>query len=542
MKEENKKNSKNRRKLRLLIYFIIALIILLLSLFGCKTCNDNKYRKILNNLPKINEEGYWIDKDNNKLTDIKSSNKNINSFEYYKTKDNNYPDSVAKFVKDYNSNNLKKFKIDFLNKDNSIYKSKEYNFLEKLEFPQDPFEEGLIFKGWNILNNIENENKLFTKNNKVIVDDNYTFKPVFNKIEEPIKDKFKLEFIVDEQLYKVIEVKKGEIVGAVSAPEKEGYIYQGWYDEFDNKFEPEKVIINKDYILKAKYYNKKPAEELNKYVVNIYDHNHILISSSKHKVDSVIELKRFTKDYVYEYYYDEDSSIDKFESIKDENYFNYVVTKDVNLIPKGHKKFIKFVSGSDEINVVNSNNEEIEGGKINVVTGENIEFAKVVKADFYRLNKIVWQIDNNGVKQDFNDTVYNYNYDLTLYYKDDPNMFSDVYKIKELEDHIEITGLNDNYKTIPDFNLNIPSIINDKEVTTVGGFYSLTNINEVILPPTVKTIKKYCFRDSSITKINLEESSVNNIELYAFSGCHNLTKIKLPPSINVIKEGLFFRM
>ncbi|MGP1414206.1 MAG: leucine-rich repeat protein [Bacillales bacterium] len=540
---KNVKKSNKKRNI-IIITFICFLISLLLGLFGCKSYNNNKYNKILNSLPKLNNEGYWIDKDNNKLTDIKSNKNNIDAYQYYNIIDNNSYNSVAKFVKDYNSKNLKKFKIDFFNRDNSLYKSREYNFLDKLEFPKDPMETGVLFKGWKLLNNTENENKIFTKDNKVIVDDNLQFKALYINGEIPSKDNFDVEFYIKDSenklnLFKHVNVKKGEKIEEVNAPEKENNMFLGWYDEFDNKFDFNQPIY-KDYKLITKYFNKNSNGSVNKFTVNIYDQNHNIVSSNIYELDTEIELKRYTNDYVYEYYYEEHNTIDKFDTIKDEDYFKFVVTKDINLIPKGHKKFIKFICEDADLSIVNFNGHPIEDDKVNVSTDSPINFAKVAKPNFYRVHKVIWQIDNNGVREDYIDTIYNNKYDLTLYYKLDPDMFDDVVLIEENDSYIKVVGLNEPYISTPDYKLTIPALINDKEVTNISGLNRNNNLKEVVLPNTVKYIDKEAFDlDRNLEKINLEDTKVEVIDDYAFRFCDKMETINFPSTLKSINESAF---
>ncbi|MGP1414275.1 MAG: leucine-rich repeat protein [Candidatus Onthovivens sp.] len=909
--ENNKKVKNNKRKITIIISFIIMLIIILLGLFGCKRCNDNKNKKILNSLPKIDNKGYWIDKDDNKLTDNKSNYNNINAYEYYKEKDKSYNKSVSEFIKDYNSKNLKKFKVEFFNKDDSLYDSKEYNFLDNLKFPQDPILVGIRFKGWKLLNNDINKDILFTSNNKIIVDDNFKFKAIYIQGELPYKETYKVEFIVDKKTYKEFEVKKGNIIKEFEAPKKDGYLFLGWYDQYDNKFDFNSSI-NQDLTIKAKYfslnsYNNsvkkhdvnyldedgniyqtievenfgkahniigkakvgyhfvrwldnesllpfdfdtqiikpttlKPEYEINKYLVqfsgadinNLPDsfidvpHGTILVEPdvsamnkvgyhfmnkyldqhsnefifgttqvtenltltpvfeinrytvsfdttqginnlpsditniahgstiaepthamsktgyhfinkyldqdgnefkfgvtpvtkdltltpvfeinrytvsydntqginnlpsditniahgstilepthtmskvgyhfmnkyldqhgdefifgttqvnenlvltpvfeiNKYKItfkanpdfdnipdeitgvehgskvskpagynlqcnvdgyeldglyytdsngveqefkfnDTVVEsdieitikkkikrhrvtiedhlgnqvssaeydhfteltLPKFTTDYVYEYFYNGANSSEHYNEDKDANNFKYEVTKNITLKPKAHKKHIKFSLTDNDINVLQGGTL-IPTKTIYVVTGKPITLPTAKKDNYYRLKPIVWQYkDNGGVYHDYSEATYSSNFDRTLFLKDEDSIFSDIFLIAESSNKIDIIGLNNKYKSEPNFDLNIPEQINDKNVVSVNKLNNLTNIKDVVLPSTVKTIKEGCFRNNSMKSINLKSSNVESIHYAAFDGCRNLEKIELPATCNSL-GGLAFR-
>ncbi|HAR57521.1 MAG TPA: hypothetical protein DCR62_02055 [Acholeplasmatales bacterium] len=63
--------------------------------------------------------------------------------------------------------------------------------------------------------------------------------------------KYKVTFIVDDETYKTIEVKKGDIVEEVKAPTKDNHYFKGWFDE-NNVFDFS-TSIQKDYHLVARY-------------------------------------------------------------------------------------------------------------------------------------------------------------------------------------------------------------------------------------------------------------------------------------------------
>ena len=63
--------------------------------------------------------------------------------------------------------------------------------------------------------------------------------------------RYKVTFIVDNETYKTVEVKKGNTIEKIEAPTKENHYFKGWFDE-NNLFDFS-TSIKKDYNLVAKY-------------------------------------------------------------------------------------------------------------------------------------------------------------------------------------------------------------------------------------------------------------------------------------------------
>ncbi|MGP1414195.1 MAG: leucine-rich repeat protein [Candidatus Onthovivens sp.] len=766
MKKEviNEVEKKKKKRRRFVILFFILLVLLLLGLFGCKACKDNKNSYLVNSIPKLNNEGYWTNNKNEKLTDHKNEKNLVNSYEYYKNIDPSYKDkSLEEFVNDYQSNNLAKvFKVEFIDLGKN-YDSREYKFLNRLVFPLDPKREGYNFKGWKLLDDNASKDIIFTNKNNLLVDADFKFESVYeNAINPNIKDYYKVEFIVDNKTYKEFEVKKNSKIDSFDAPSKSNYLFLGWYDQYDNKFEFS-TGINQDLTIKAKYFslnsynnsikkhevnyldedgniyqtievenfgkavnipgktkvgyhfvrwleedsllpfdfdtqivkptNLKPEYEINKYTVQfagaginnlpdsfidvphgttlvepdvsamskvgyhfmnkyldqhgnefvfgttqvtenlvltpvfkinkytitfkanpdfdnipdeitgvehgskvskpagynlqcnvdgyeldglyytdsngveqefkfndtvvesdieitikkkikrhrvtIEDHLGNQVSSAEYDHFTELTLPKFTTDYVYEYFYNGANSSEHYNEDKDANNFKYEVTKNITLKPKAHKKHIKFSLTDNDINVLQGGTL-IPTKTIYVVTGKPITLPTAKKDNYYRLKPIVWQYkDNGGVYHDYSEATYSSNFDTTLYLKNEADVFDDVFLFEEHTGYIEITGLNNKYKNIEDFNLNIPSSINDVNVTRIKGLNNLTKIKDVTLPDTVTMIKADCFDGSSLQTINLDTSKVETIEVRAFHNCAKLKSIKLPAECTSIGEQAF---
>ncbi|MGP1414281.1 MAG: leucine-rich repeat protein [Bacillales bacterium] len=282
-------------------------------------------------------------------------------------------------------------------------------------------------------------------------------------------------------------------------------------------------------------------KQLKRHRVYIYDHNNHLIKSEIYNHYDIVDLKKYTNDYVYEYYYNNSNPSEKyFNDNGDVDNFKYEVTKEIVLKPKGHEKFIEFIYTDSDIKLIKANNELISGNKINVVTGNPINLPKVKKEHYYRVKPVVWQEDIGGTKQDYNETIYSYKFDTKLYLKDELILFEDYYLYNVNSDSIDITGLNSKYKNVIDFDLNIPQYIDDKEVKTISGFNNLIYIRNVTLPTSVIEIKDNCFKQSSIANINLYTSKVKKIGANAFMQCANLINVKLNNEIIEIGSSSFY--
>ena len=120
-----------------------------------------------------------------------------------------------------------------------------------------------------------------------------------------------------------------------------------------------------------------------------------------------------------------------------------------------------------------------------------------------------------------------------------------IYPWSNDKNYIEIITLNDEIEVIP--------------FASFSGFHSL---REIQFPTHLKTIDKYAFYDSYMTKLDLKslsietigESSFENnqkleeiglpdtltrIENHAFAKCKSLKSIKIPNNVNYLGEGIF---
>ena len=66
--------------------------------------------------------------------------------------------------------------------------------------------------------------------------------------------KFKVEFIVDEEIYKTVSTRDREKVRIPKNPEKEGYEFKGWYLKNGDRFTANSLLdtpISDDMVLKV---------------------------------------------------------------------------------------------------------------------------------------------------------------------------------------------------------------------------------------------------------------------------------------------------
>lgn len=112
---------------------------------------------------------------------------------------------------------------------------------------------------------------------------------------------------------------------------------------------------------------------------------------------------------------------------------------------------------------------------------------------------------------------------------------------KENEDGtISITSYGGKNETVI-----VPSEINGKKVTSIGGFYmslpsALENIKHIVIPEGITEIRRrafgYC---ANLQRVDIP-NTVQTIDDYAFSDCVNLEFVSLPEGITVLSEGLFY--
>lgn len=264
------------------------------------------------------------------------------------------------------------------------------------------------------------------------------------------------------------------------------------------------------------------------YEVSIYDHEGNLVETKDYAKDKEIDLIKYSNSHVYEYYYNVDNPSEHYSEESDDDNFKYKVGKNISLRPEAHKKHIEFITSSNT-KVLDEHGNEIVSKTIDVTTGNLVNLPTVKKDNYYRIRNTVWEVEIDGERKVYDESTYTSNFDTKLYLKDESTLFEDYYKFAEDGDSVHIIGLNNKYKTVPDFDLNIPNFINDKPVKSINWFRDLNNINSVTLPDNVKEIKPDCFAHSSIKSINLEESKVTSIGNGAFAYCDNLTTIKLNP-------------
>lgn len=110
-----------------------------------------------------------------------------------------------------------------------------------IENIEDPTKEGYLFVSW-LKNGIE-----YNKETPVTEDITLTA----NWIEEPtILNTYTVSFVVDDKVEKTV-VKENEVINEPKVPEKENYIFLGWY--IGNEKYDFKSKVTKDIILTAKY-------------------------------------------------------------------------------------------------------------------------------------------------------------------------------------------------------------------------------------------------------------------------------------------------
>ena len=152
-----------------------------------------------------------------------------------------------------------KFKVEFI-VDGEVYKTVSTSDKSEIEIPKNPEKEGYEFVGWYL-----DEGKWddpFTANSlsDTPISDDMVLKVYakFNPVtEEDSGVKFKVEFIVDGEVYKTVSTSDESEIEIPKNPEKEGFEFDGWYlDEgkWDDPFTANSLLdtpISDDMVLKV---------------------------------------------------------------------------------------------------------------------------------------------------------------------------------------------------------------------------------------------------------------------------------------------------
>ncbi|KAA6353845.1 MAG: hypothetical protein EZS28_050628, partial [Streblomastix strix] len=129
------------------------------------------------------------------------------------------------------------------------------------------------------------------------------------------------------------------------------------------------------------------------------------------------------------------------------------------------------------------------------------------------------------------DVTYTATYLDSLNYSCSPNPFSYL----ENSDNIVITGLSIEFQYLLDLEIEVPTLINQKKVVSIGrnAFFGCNNITNIILPPTIKTIEAGAFARMEKLERLVLPNSLEYVE-YGWDDC--LTTV-----IYLEKEEIIFK-
>lgn len=303
------------------------------------------------------------------------------------------------------------------------------------------------------------------------------------------------------------EVSRGEKATKPINPTKEGYTFIGWYNSYDELWVFGGYSITEDVTLTAKY-------EANSYDITLNANGGLIDNNEL----SVIYNDSFDLPVPTKEGYKFINWVDSEGNVVDESKYLYTSNQTFTAL-YGPLFIIDFDSnGGNAI-------ESYEGHSYQV------EFLPIPTMDggvFYG-----WYYGETLITAPFT-----YSYETNIELKASWRLTAGDYTYTELEDGtLSLVGY-----TGTDSIITIPSVINEKTVTTIGAnaFKDNTVLTSITLPSTITTVNNSAFENcTSLTNVAISES-VTSIGEWAFSNCTSLTNITFPESVTSIGELAFY--
>lgn len=426
-----------------------------------------------------------------------------------------------------------------------------YNFFDEV------IVEELVLTGENAVapSNIEIEGHTFVGWDKDFtnVTTDLTVKSIYEK------KSYTLTFVVDGEIYQTQTVKYGLSGIKPTKPNKEGYTFIGWDDDYNLILEDTIIsaIFEKDELVTytVTFYNlfdQVIAEELvvsgsdavapgdmglDGYTFIGWDQDFTNVTSDL-AIRSIYERKSYTLTFLV------DGEIYQTQTIEygsgglkpqspvkegytfirwDDDYHFISEDTTINAIFEKDELVTYTVTFYDDNGIDVLHTEEIQkGGKVTEIESplkDNAVFSK-------------WVVRSYSAAFDF-DTEINQDYDLIAVYDE----FTEFDLVKSSPDYYTVHGYLGT-KT----NVSIPSTYKGLPVAVIySGAFEGSNFESVFIPNSIITIYPNAFKDSlSLSSVIFEDNSkITTIGYASFMGTINLTAIDIPNSVTDINQYAF---
>ncbi|MFI3330157.1 MAG: leucine-rich repeat protein [bacterium] len=380
-------------------------------------------------------------------------------------------------------------------------------------------------------------------------------------------NEYKIDFIVNDEVYHTIETKGNEKIEFPEDPEEDGYEFNGWYldDTFDTKFIDtyySNIKLEKDIEVYAEF-------KIATYTITYYDefnqsNDNKTSGTSKDKIE-LTDLNEYQDDYGYGYQF--------LGWYTDQEYTNNIdtltnITSNINLYASYEKYSIGllyttidnqyYVSGlgtvgHSEIYIPSKiDGLEVVGiaktaflnksSLVNITIPDSVTF--IGEAAFANCTALTSIVIPNSVTSIGDATFYNCTAltRVTL-----PNgltsisdsMFDNCSALTSIEIPESVTSIDDGaFKWCA----SLTSIIIPSSVTSIGEdvFHNCTSLTSIEIPSSVTSIGDDTFHNcTSLTSVILPDT-ITSIGESAFYNCSALTSIEIPSTITSIGYNAFY--
>ncbi|MBR7110759.1 MAG: leucine-rich repeat protein, partial [Clostridia bacterium] len=367
-----------------------------------------------------------------------------------------------------------------------------------------------------------------------------------------VKDvKFKLKFVVDDEIYATIDTSGAEIIQMPENPTKEDYIFDGWFwdkDVWEKPFTANSLLetpLSNDMSVYAKFTNE--------YSVSLNTDNSkagSVTGSGTYRYDKEITVTATANiGYTFLGWFDGETCVCETAD------FAFKVEKDVAYVAKFEVKEemanFNFTSTTTTCQITGIKDKtvteiivpnyvtSISSGAFSGCTSLQSITLPFVGAKAGVTSSDTYQYPFGYI---FGTTSFSGSNSATQYYYggSTSSPTSSTYYIPSSLKSVTITGGNILYGAFYDCD-SLTSVVIPDSVTSIGyeAFFGCTSLTSIEIPNSVTSISSSAFGDcSSLTSVVIGDS-VTSIGYYAFRDCSSLTSVVIPDSATSIGEGAF---